>query len=250
MIATLKNAIPFGVSDFLTQLYGRIDVVLIGFLLSESFAGIYNVGYRTIFFLLFIPRFASITLFPVVSKLFHESKLEFQKMYTKSLNMMIIVALPISAGICLIAPKFIELVFSSKFSESSIILRLLSGLFLVSCLSNIMEIFLMASDQQNSRAKSIWIGAWISVLLNLSLILLLGIEGAAIAVVISSLLLVVLFALKLKPVVGLPHIKSRFLISVLGVLIFSLLFSISTSCLCSFLIYSNLYWDDNDVQRC
>ena len=226
LITTFKNAIPFGTSDFLTQLYGRIDVVLIGFLLGESFAGIYNVGYRTIFFLLFIPRFASITLFPIVSKLFNESKFEFQKMYNKSLNMIIIIAVPISAGLCLVAPDFIKLVFSSKFIESANILRLLSSLFLINCLSNIMEIFLMASDHQKTRVKSQWITSCVSVLTNLTLILLYNVEGAAIAVVISSLLLVTLYILKLKPIVGFPDIKSKILISSLGVLIFYSVFSI------------------------
>ncbi len=221
-----KRVFPFGSSDLLFQAYSRADVVLIGFLLGESFVGIYNVGYRLIFFLLFIPRFASITLFPIVSRLFHDSIFEFKKMYNKSLNMMIIIGLPLCVGLWLISPKLIELIFGDEFSESSIILKILSGLFLLNCFSYIMEIFLMASDMQNARAKSYWVATLVCILSNTIFILLFNIEGAAIAVMLSSFLLVILFALKLKPVVGLPHIKSRFLISVLGVLIFSLLFSI------------------------
>ncbi len=221
---TFKHAIPFGASDFLSQLYARIDIVLIGFLLGESFAGLYNVGYRIVFFLLFIPKFASITLFPIVSKLYNESKFEFKKMYNKSLNMMLIIGLPLSAGLFLIAPGFIDLVFGNKFYESSIILRLLSGLFVLSCLSYIMEIFLMASDNQRARAKVQSIATIVSVALNLILILLFKIEGAAIAVILSSVFLVVIFALKLKTVTGFPDVKSRLAISSLGIVIFSVLF--------------------------
>ena len=227
LIDTFRQTVPYGTSNFLSQLYTRTDIVLIGFLLGESLAGIYNVGYRIVFFLLFIPRFASITLLPIISRLFHESMFEFQKMYNKSLNMMIIIALPVSAGLCLIAPDFIELVFGSKFNESSIILRLLSGLFLMTCLSNIMEIFLIASDHQTTRAKCQWIATVVSVLSNLFLILLFGIEGAAIAVMFSSIFLVVLFTLKLKPVIGLPDIKSKVSVSFLGVAIFAVIFSLT-----------------------
>ena len=221
---TFKHAIPFGASDFLNQLYARIDIVLIGFLLGESFAGLYNVGYRIVFFLLFIPKFSSITIFPIISKLYHESKFEFQKMYNKSLNMMLIIGLPISAGLYLIAPGFVELIFGSKFYESSIVLRILSGLFVLSCLSYLMEIFLMASDNQKARAKVQFIATIVSVALNFIFILLFKINGAAVSVIISTIFLLVVFGIKLKPITGFPDIKSRFAISSLGIVIFLILF--------------------------
>ena len=173
LIGTFKQALPFGTSDFLSQLYERIDIVLIGFLLGESAAGLYNVGYRIVFFLVFIPKFASITLFPIVSRLFHDSFFEFQKMFDKSLSMIMIIGLPISAGLWLIAPQFIELIFGPKFIESSVVLKILSGLFLLNCLGNIMGTFLMASDQQTARAKIIWLITCVSILLNLIFFLLL-----------------------------------------------------------------------------
>ena len=228
-MSSFKKVLPFGTTELLYQLYARIDIVLIGFLLGESDAGLYNVGYRVVFFLLFIPKFASIALFPIVSKMFHDSKFEFQKMYNKSLSMILIIGLPISAVLWLISPEFIELIFGSKFSESSTILRILAFLFVLNCISSIMEIFLMASDHQIERTKSYWYTTTVCTLLNICFILLFKIEGAALAVLLSSLLLVILLALKLRPVVGLPDVKSKFIISFFGVLIFSLLFSVVPS---------------------
>jgi O-antigen/teichoic acid export membrane protein len=223
---TFRHAVPYGTSEFFYMLNARVDIVLIGLLLGESFAGLYNVGYRIVFFFLFIPKFASITLFPIVSTLYCESKLEFKKMYNKSLNMMIIIGLPLSAVLYLIAPGFIELIFGSKFYESSVVLRILSGLFLLTCISYTMEVFLMASDNQKARARGQSIATFASVALTFVLILTLQIEGAAVAVMISSLLLVTIFAWMLKPVTGLPEVKSRLTISLLGVSIFSVVFLI------------------------
>lgn len=219
---TFKHAVPYGTSDFLWQLYARIDVVLIGFMLGESLAGVYNVGYRVVFFLFFISKFASIALFPIASRLFHESKHEFRKMYNKSLNMIIMISLPISAGLMLIAPKVIGLVFGQDFDESSIILKILSFLFLTTFLSSIMEIFLMSSDRQVRRAKSQWNATWINMTLNVLLIISYGIVGAAIAVLISSFVLVLFYIFELKAVIGVPNIKSRLGISLLGVMAFYL----------------------------
>lgn len=226
LLNTFKQTITFGTTDLLLQIYLRIDIVLIGFLLGESSAGLYNVGYRVVFFLLLIPKFASIALFPIVSQLFRDSRFEFDKMYNKSLNMMIVIGLPISAGLLLIAPEFIGLVFGVEFTGSSTVLRILSNLFLLNCLSQIMDIFLMASDQQTARAKIQWVATLVCILSNLVFIRLFNIEGSAIAVVLSSLLLLILYALKLKAVVGLPDIKSKLLICLLGVLVFFTIFSV------------------------
>jgi O-antigen/teichoic acid export membrane protein len=219
---TFRHAAPYGISDFLWQLYARIDIVLIGFILGEVAAGIYNVGYRVVFFLFFIARFTSVALFPTVSKLYHESKYEFQKMYDKSMNMMIMICVPVSAGLWLIAPKLISLVFGSAFSESSVILRILSALFITTCLASIMEVFLMSSDRQVRRAKRQWTATWITIILNAVLIYLYGIEGAAVAVLACSFLLVIFYIHELKSVIGLPDVASRLLISSLGVIAFCL----------------------------
>lgn len=217
---TFRHAIPFGTSDFLNQLFNRIDIVLIGFLLGDSPAGIYNVGYRIVFFFSFVPRFASVAFFPIVSRLFHQSKSEFRKMYNKSLSMMIIIGLPVSAGLWLIAPKFIELVFGPNFAESATILRIFSWLFIALCFVQIMEVFLMSSDHQVKMAKGQWVVTWISVVLNVVLIYFLGIIGAAIAVLTSSVILVFIFAVDLKSIIGVPHIWSRLLIGILGIAAF------------------------------
>jgi O-antigen/teichoic acid export membrane protein len=223
---TFLHAFPYGISDLSAQLFGRIDVVLLGFLLSESSAGIYNVGYRVVFFLYFIPKYSSITLFPIASRLYHESKDGFRQMYNRSLNMMIILGLPLSAGLYLIAPDLIGLVFGSTFAESALVLKILSGLFLLHSLSNLIEIFLMTSDHQKARAKCQWIATMFCVVLNFLFILYFKIEGAAVAVLLSYFVLVIMFAVILKPVTGFPDVKSRLAISFTGILIFFTVFSI------------------------
>lgn len=223
---TFKQVKYFGFSDILAQLSSRTDVVLIGFILGETASGIYYIGYRIIFFLLFIPSFASISIFPIVSRLYKQSKIEFNKMYNKSLNMMVIIGLPVSVGIWLIAPQLIETIFGPKFSDSVIPLRLLSGVFVLKCLNSIMSVFLVSSDNQKYVAFSNLILAIFNLIILPVLIYFLKIEGAAIGVLQSSFLLAILFTFKLKSIMGLPNIGHKLLIGFLGVLIFFMLFSI------------------------
>ena len=55
MKAMLHEATPFALFGLLYQFSTRIDVVLLGLMLGAAAAGIYNVGYRVIFLLLFPP---------------------------------------------------------------------------------------------------------------------------------------------------------------------------------------------------
>ena len=220
LIETFKNVLPYGIKTFLSMIFIRCDVILIGFLLGEVAVGLYNVGYRVIFFLLFIPNFTAVSIFPIISKMFRTSKSEFQKMYNKSLNMMVVIALPISAGLWLISSKLIELVFGQDFSESAQVLRILSGIFLLNSIGSIMEFFLISSDKQNEYAKSQFVATVFSIIVNLVLIHFYGIEGAAVAVLSAYFLLAVMYGIRLKNVVGLPNIKSRLFISLLGIVAF------------------------------
>jgi O-antigen/teichoic acid export membrane protein len=222
---TFKSVVPFGISNFLFQVYSRIDIVLIGFILGEASVGIYNVGYRVIFFLLFIPNFSAIALFPIISKLFHTSVFEFKKMYNKSLGLMIIIGFPVSAGLWLISPQLIEIIFGSGFRESSTILRIFSSLFLIKCMSTVMEFFLMSSDNQKELAKAQFITTIFSFVSTFILVYLYGLEGVALATLLTSIFILVIFTIKLKKVVGLPEIKYKILVSVLGVAAFYLPFS-------------------------
>lgn len=214
---TLKKTLPYGIADFFTMVFLRIDVVLIGFLVGEIDSGIYNVGYRVIFFLLFIPNFAAVSIFPIISRMYQSSKTEFQKMYNKSLNMMIVIGLPISAGLWLIAPQFINMFFGNNFAGSVIILKILSTLFLLKCIISIMSFFMMSSNKQNEYAKVRIIATIFSIIANFVLILFYGIEGAAVATLLASALLIIVSGIVLKNIVGIPDVKSKFFICTLGV---------------------------------
>ncbi len=220
-INLLKRAKAFGFSEFLNQIYTRVDIVLIGFLLGESASGIYNVAFRIIFFLQFIPVFASIALFPAATKLFERSKSDIKKFYDDSLSMMILIGIPITAGIWLFSPGIINLLFGETFSGSIFILKILSTIFLLKCLSSVTAIFLFACNKQNEKLKDQLAATLLSLAGNFILIKSFGIAGAAVAVTASEILLVILFFIRLKKELGFPRIFSRLTAASLGSLAFA-----------------------------
>lgn len=226
----VREAMPYGFSRFLSQVYSRVDVVFLGFLIGMAAAGVYNVAYRVVFLLTFIPQFAAVALFPRASRLYYtNSRKELEALYHKSLNLSILIGLPVASGVWLIAPDLIKLIFGATFAESASVLRLLAGLLFLTFLSRIMGVFLMSCDRQVERTKSQWTVAWVNVLGNLLLIPVLGIKGAAVVTLISETLLVILFAVRLRPVLGWPSISSRLVIGGVGVASFCLPFTLFPS---------------------
>jgi O-antigen/teichoic acid export membrane protein len=222
----LRWAMPYGVTSFLRQTCTRSDVVLLGFLLGEAAAGTYNVAYRVVFPLLFLPHFAGISIFPLASKLYTDSQKELKDLYHNSLNLVVLLGIPGSAGIWLIAPELINLIFGEAFAESAIILRYLSWLFLLALLKTFMGIFLISCDRQFQWTKSWWTAAWVNIIGNIVLIQFYGMRGAAVAVLISDVVLVILFAVRLRVLFGWPSVGSRLLISGVATGIFVLAFSL------------------------
>jgi O-antigen/teichoic acid export membrane protein len=221
---TLRQALPYGLSDILMQISTRMDVVLVGFFLGTTAAGIYHVAYRFIFLLRPIPQLAAVSLFPLASRLHQHATQDLESLYHKSINLVILVALPGAAGLWLIAPDLIQLIFGEQFIESTPILRLLAWSFLCIFLSQFLGVFLMSCDRQGARAQGYWLGACISVFGNLTLIPLLGLKGAAVTVLISETLLMVFLAVQLRAILGWPRVRSKLIISSVGVAVFSLPF--------------------------
>jgi O-antigen/teichoic acid export membrane protein len=206
---TLRESIPYALFRLLYQLSTRVDVLLLGILIGASAAGIYNAAYRVIFILMYLAYFASMSLFPTASKLYKSSREELNTFYHRSLRMIVLVSLPLAAGIWLIAPGLVNLIYGQEFAESAEILRYLSLLILIAFLQNVLGTFLTASDRQVERTRGQWYAALVNGAGNLILIMLLGIRGAAIATLFSETLLVLIFVVRLKALFGWPRLGSR-----------------------------------------
>ena len=83
-------------------------------------------------------------------------------------------------------------------------------------------VFLMSCDRQVARTQTLGLVACANLVGNLALIPALGIKGAAIAALISEALMVILFAARLRDVVGWPKVSSRLAISIAGIASFYL----------------------------
>ncbi len=223
---TLHEALPYSISMILRQIGTRVDVIFLGFIVSEAAAGIYNVAYRFLFLLFMIPNYAAHAIFPLASNLYIHSRKDLLKLYQQTLNIAILIGIPVSSGLWLIAPDIIILIFGSDFQNSIPLLRYLAGLFFLSGFNILMGIFLTACDQQARRTKAESIIIIINITGNAILIPLLGIKGAAIATLASEALLSLYIFIMLRTHIGPTKIGFRIITATIGTLFFCLPFEL------------------------
>jgi O-antigen/teichoic acid export membrane protein len=216
----LGDAFPYALHAFFEIFSSRVALIFIGFMLSAGATGIFNVAYRFVFVLLFIPVFARLAIFPVVSRLHVSFPEQLKELFRITLNLAIVLGLPMAAGIWLIAPELIEVLYGLEFVQSIEILRWLAWLIPMVFLRCIMEIFLIASDRQPLVTRSHLLTAGIGAILHYCLIFGFGLQGAAAATLLAEMLLIVLLGSQLKALFVWQSFGRRIGICTLALIVF------------------------------
>ncbi|HNP59527.1 MAG TPA: flippase [Nitrospirales bacterium] len=251
----LREAFPYALYSLLDLFSSRVALLFVGFMLTVSATGVFNVAYRFIVVLLFMPIFAGLAILPLASRLYVSSLEEFQELYRVTLNVAIVLGLPMAGGIWLIAPRLIELLYGLEFVESIVILRWLAWLVPVVFLRCIMRVFLIASDRQEAVTRSQFLVACVGGILHYWLISRFGLQGAAVATLLAELLLIGLLGFQLKKFFVWQNVGIRIVVSSTAVAVFLMIlvfwFSLplSATILCAVLIYSGVLVLFSDIRQ-
>lgn len=117
---------PLALTVVLNLIYLRADTLLLSFFKSAEEVGFYGAPYKIIDVLTSLPFMFAGLILPILSTSWLEKKLEnFQNVLQNSLDLMIIIALPIIIGTQFVAQETMLLAAGSEFSASSVILKIL-----------------------------------------------------------------------------------------------------------------------------
>ncbi len=211
-----RMSLPYFISTAVRYVTIRSDVVLLGFLRGAAEVGVYNVAYRVVFLLMYVPHYASLAVFPVISRLYHRRPGQERELVQTALGWMILLGVPVSVGVALVARPLIALIFGPEFQRAAPILQMLAWLFFLSCIRNMLATIMTACDQQAERTRLEALSALIAVAGNLLLIPRYGPLGAAVAILAAETILVVIVVVATHRMLDLRFLSSRLAISLLG----------------------------------
>lgn len=198
----LKISSPMMFSGILIFLLNWTDTIMLGFYSTEEEVGIYNVAYRlgSIGFLVIVSVSTFVT--PKISLLFGEKKLlELKKTIQNATRLILFLSIPLFVIIFLGREFFLQL-FGTKTIAGSNALALISVgiLFSASC-GNVDQILNMTGGEKILR--NITLGSFLlNVILNLIFIPSQGINGAALASLITNITLNIICLIYIKKRLG------------------------------------------------
>ncbi len=199
ILKIVKQAYPFALMIVFGTVSGRIDTVMLKIFHTDQIVAFYNVAHKIIESLTFIPENVVMALYPALSVLFVTSTAEFRKTFRKSFQYLLMIGLPLSAGIFILAAPIIHLFFEPEYAAGIVALRWLAVALAFVFLKYHFMISLNAIGRQNTFAKLAGISMLINVVFNLLLIPKYDLLGASVATIISEASVVIFAFYALKP---------------------------------------------------
>lgn len=214
----LQEALPFALVALFGVVTTRIDVVMLHFYHGDAAAGIYNVARRMMESAIFVPENFYGALLPAMSVLFINQREKFASTFQSSLLYMIVLAIPLSLLLVVLAPFIVNLLFEPEFASAAVPFQWLSvvlGLFFV---KYVFIAALNSSGNQGWMSLLAGSGMVLNIFFNWVLIPEYSVVGAGMATFFSELLTAFFGVAVLRWRVNLPKLDKRIvLVLALGI---------------------------------
>ena len=199
----LIGGLPFAISGIFYTVYYSIDIIMITQFVGTYDAGLYNAAYKLITVLNLFYTIYLTAVYPVMTKLFEDSKELLSFSYVKSMKYLLLVTIPIAVFTCFYSADIIN-IYGPEFIEASTVLSILIWTVCFLFVNGACSMVLNASYKEYAVTKIFGIAAVFNVILNLFLIPYCSLYGAAVATVLSEILIFVLEMYSIKKINQLP----------------------------------------------
>ncbi|WP_262697025.1 flippase [Pontibacter oryzae] len=210
VVSSLREGLPIFASTVAVNLYTTTNLVVLGFMVSDTVVGYYAASSKLILIFVSAVMFpVGLTLFPFIGKKLSISHQSGMNALRKATYLVGGATFILSCGILLLSDYIITLIYGAQFTAAADSLRILAFLPFVIGLNNIFgtqgvlnlkmdKIFLMITTT----------GAVTSVALNLILVPILAEKGTALAWLVTEVFITVSFFITLRRK-GFRLLKSR-----------------------------------------
>ena len=181
-----KSIFSFSRYDFISNtggyIYNWIDVAIIGFFLTQADVGIYEIAWQVTIPIALIAETTATTLFPQVSQWHaNQSKEAISRVMSQAAGAGLFASIPAFAGVLVFSAPILGVLFGPAYAAGATVLIILMAEKVVSSIGSVLNITLRAIDEPREAAWAT-IGTVVTNLgLNVLLVPLYGIHGAAVA---------------------------------------------------------------------
>ncbi|MFD1441642.1 flippase [Lacticaseibacillus hegangensis] len=186
-IRYLLPSLALFVPQVAVQIYTVLNKVMLGNMISVTSAGIYDYSDKIIRTILAIVTSIGTVLLPHLASAYAKNDQEtIDKYFRKAVEAIAFLSLPLAFGLAAIAPDFVKWFLGSDFRTAGGVVRILAPLVIIMAYSGLFGSALVSIKQTTGYTISVIAGCVVNVILNLLLIPYRGINGAAIATIVSE----------------------------------------------------------------
>lgn len=197
----LGISIFFGLFALFQKVYIYFDTVLLATLAGNYYAGLYQIAFKIINAIQFLPLAFIASLYPALSAYWAGDREQLAITFERAMNYLIIISLPISIGIATLADKIV-LIFKSGYTDAVWPLQLSIAALLFMFAAYPIGSLLNACDKQKINTINMGLTVGASIILNLILIPKWQAVGASITVVATSILLLILGLIQVPKIIA------------------------------------------------
>lgn len=191
LLPLMKIAAPFALADIFFKLNGSIDTVMLEYLAGDRYVAWYNIALKLAVTLTIIPGAFATAFFPAMAKAFVDSKEALKNIFEQTTQYLILISVPISFAAFVLAGEIIRVAFPDFTATTPALQVFMAGvvfLFINYPIGNLLN----AANRQTINTLNMGIALTVNIVLNLILIPQHTYIGAAIAAVVSTIVLVAL----------------------------------------------------------
>ncbi len=181
-------ALPFAVYAIFQRFYTYFDSVLLFKFAGDAAVGLYQVPFKIIVAVQFLPMAFTASLYPALSAYWHRNREQLAVTFERAISYSLILALPIALGSIALADKIV-LIFKEDFASVAWPLQVAMMSVPFMFLGFPVGSLLNACDRQKRNTINMAITSIVSALLNFWLIPIYGVMGAVATNLITAALM-------------------------------------------------------------
>jgi O-antigen/teichoic acid export membrane protein len=197
----LMRAFPFFLAAGFIKAYNTIDTILIKNISGDEAVGLYAIPAKVVFTFPFIALAITAAVYPAMSNYALVSKERLQSIFSRTLQLLLTISIPIAVGIYLLADVIIMRIwpeFSASIPALQILIWAVVLLYVEFPFGSLLNA--TGNEKRNTINRSIQLVTFVA--LNLFLIPIYGFMGAVYAALFGSFLIVFLGFIKARKIVS------------------------------------------------
>lgn len=187
----LLLSLPFAIYAIFQRFYTYFDSVLLFKFAGDGAVGLYQVPFKIIVALQFLPMAFTASLYPALSAYWHRNREQLSITFERAINYSLILSVPIMIGTIVLARQVV-VIFKEGFADAVLPLQLVMLSLPFMFLGFPVGALLNACDRQKRNTWNIAITSIVSAALNFYLIPRMGVLGACLTNLLTSILMLVL----------------------------------------------------------